>query len=629
MNKTAWKALLGLLGVWVFCTHARADRSGYIKVDQGALYYEECGRGEPVILIHGHSLDCRMWDEQFKPLARHFRVIRYDLRGYGRSTSQTEHFQFTHVQDLVALMDSLRIEKAHVVGLSLGGYVGADMLGWFPDRMKSAFLASGNVRQSKGPSEPMTKEEAAVRDREIAELKIKGVDVMKREWFEGLVNSGGTRRERMRKPLWKMIDEWDAWQPLHKEVRVVAGIDAYRKLKENKPEVPVLIVEGNAPHNKFPAHPEILDYLPNGDMMVLPDCGHMMNMERPDEFYRTLKAFIDKVDEFTPLDTMIQSWVGKGYYPGAAICVKRDTSVLFRRNYGNVNGDTPVYVASSGKWVAAAVIAAVVDRTDLTWDDEVEKWLPEFKGDPKGKIRLRRLLSHTSGIRPYLPEPRVDNYNSLDSAVAEILPLDTVFASGARFEYGGLAMQVAGRMAEVAYGKDFETLFQELIARPLNMTRSHFTPINTDGGHSPMLGGGLCTTLNDYMNFLDMIIHQGIFNGYRVLNPETIKEMQADQVRGAKIAPDDYVERALGLHHNGVYGLGEWRELVDEKTGEAYRITSPGWAGAYPWIDLREGVYGFFIAHVVGGSSKPDGFSSFYGSHVMADVVSEIIAKKR
>ena len=151
-------------------------RSAYVGVDHGTLYYEECGEGQPVILIHGHSLDHRMWDGQFADLARDYRVIRYDLRGYGLSSPQTEDFQFTHVEDLVALMDSLHIEKAHVVGLSLGGYIGADMLGWFPERMLSAFLASGNVRMSPGPSEPMDAEEAAQRDCEIAELKRKGVD---------------------------------------------------------------------------------------------------------------------------------------------------------------------------------------------------------------------------------------------------------------------------------------------------------------------------------------------------------------------------------------------------------------------------------------------------------------------
>lgn len=192
------------------------------------------------------------------------------------------------------------------------------------------------------------------------------------------------------------------------------------------------------------------------------------------------------------------------------------------------------------------MVAAVVDRTELSWDDPVEKWLPEFKGDPKGVIPLRRLLSHTSGIRPYLPDPRVDNYNHLDSAVAEILPLDTVFTPGTRFEYGGLAMQVAGRMAELAAGKEFETLFQELLAGPLRMTRSHFTPVNTDGGHAPMLGGGLCTTLNDYMNFLDMIIHGGVFEGQRILREATVKEMQADQVGRAKVAEGEYVSVRSG-----------------------------------------------------------------------------------
>lgn len=328
---------------------------------------------------------------------------------------------------------------------------------------------------------------------------------------------------------------------------------------------------------------------------------------------------------FSSLDSVIQGWVSKGYYPGASICVVKNDSVIFQNNYGNYTPDTKVYVASAGKWVAAAVIGAVVDSTDLGWDDSVEKWLPEFKGDAKGKILLRQLLSHTSGVRPYLPEPRIDNYNHLDSAIIEILPLDTVFTPGSQFQYGGLAMQIAGRMAEVAMGKEFETLFQELLAQPLEMKNSHFTPINTDGGHAPMLGGGLCTTLNDYVHFLSMIYHEGIYEGKRVLTAETVKEMQANQVKDALVLSGEYTERALGQSHTGIYGLGEWRELIDKKTGEVYQISSPGWAGAYPWINKRDSVYGFFITHVVGSSAKEDGFSSFYGSPVISRTVSEIL----
>lgn len=119
--------------------HPLVVKRGRVEVGNGSLYYEEAGRGEPVIFVHGHSLDHRMWDEQFPVFAKKYRVIRYDLRGYGISSSQTEDYQFTHAEDLVTLMDSLHIKKAHIVGLSLGGFITADMLAYFPDRMLSAF----------------------------------------------------------------------------------------------------------------------------------------------------------------------------------------------------------------------------------------------------------------------------------------------------------------------------------------------------------------------------------------------------------------------------------------------------------------------------------------------------------
>lgn len=146
--------------------------------------------------------------------------------------------------------------------------------------------------------------------------------------------------------------------------------------------------------------------------------------------YTTLIKRQGATYDFTPLDSIISSWMDKGYYPGGAICVVKNDSVLFEKAYGSFTGDTKVYVASAGKWVAAAVIGAVVDRTDLSWDDPVEKWLPQFRGDAKGGILLRQLLSHTSGVRPYLPAPRVDNYNHLDSAVTEIFAFGYCFHTG-------------------------------------------------------------------------------------------------------------------------------------------------------------------------------------------------------
>lgn len=267
---------------------------GYIPTSGGAkLYYEMSGKGDPIILLHGHSLDTRMWDSQFKAFARHHRVVRFDFRGYGKSSPQTETFQFTHMQDLLTVMDSLHIDRAHIVGLSMGAFVAADILALHPERLLTCTMASGGLKTYKGPSDPMDSAESAKRDREIAALKTKGVERMKSEWLEQLIASGGSRRETMRRPLKAMIDTWTAWQPLHKEVRVMEAHDAELVFRSRKTMVPTLILNGGTDGGKKSRRSWMLDYLPNGTQQTLPDCGHMMNMEQPKLFNRTVLNFID------------------------------------------------------------------------------------------------------------------------------------------------------------------------------------------------------------------------------------------------------------------------------------------------------------------------------------------------
>jgi len=230
------------------------------------------------------------------------------------------------------------------------------------------------------------------------------------------------------------------------------------------------------------------------------------------------------------LDRKLQGWVDSGYYPGASVLIVRNNQTIFEKYYGNYKPETVAFIASAGKWLAAATIAAVVDDGKLNWDDKVKKWIPEFR-DAKGEATLRQLFSHTAGYPDYQPEgsPR-DDYQTLEESVAHIVNLPADTALGAVFKYGGLAMQVAGRMAELASGKNWETLFQEKIAEPLGMKLTHFTPVDKGGGHSPMLGGGARASLQDYCNFLNMIFNKGVFKGKRILSEKNIKEMQADQV---------------------------------------------------------------------------------------------------
>lgn len=331
--------------------------------------------------------------------------------------------------------------------------------------------------------------------------------------------------------------------------------------------------------------------------------------------------------DFSDVEHKIQTWVDSSYYSGASIIIVKNDTVVYENIFGNYNKDTQVFIASAGKWLAAATIASVVEKTSLSWDDKVKKWLPEFK-DVKGEATLRQLFSHTSGFPDYQPKDSVtDNYQTLEESVKHIVNLPADAQPGTSFHYGGLAMQVAGRMAELAIGKDFETIFQENIAMPLGMKNTHFVPVDDSGGHSPMLGGGAKSTLYDYAHFLEMISHDGNYKGQQILKQESIALMQADQVGNAKIADPEYVERVRAEKHNGVYGLGEWREELDA-IGKAVLISSPSWAGAYPWIDKITNTYGFFLTHVNVEKANKAGFSSFYNSPVLPIMVRDVYKNK-
>jgi pimeloyl-ACP methyl ester carboxylesterase len=106
--------------------------SGTVPVDGGSLYYETLGKGAPVILIHGGFGDRRMWDPQFETLAQAFRVVRYDHRGFGRSSAATQ--PYSPVADLVKLMDHLELKRANLVGNSMGGTLALDFALLQPDR---------------------------------------------------------------------------------------------------------------------------------------------------------------------------------------------------------------------------------------------------------------------------------------------------------------------------------------------------------------------------------------------------------------------------------------------------------------------------------------------------------------
>src|ERR1044072_7910745 len=133
--------------------------SGFAEVNGTRLFYEAAGSGPAVVLVHGGLVDSRLWDDQMGLLSKGFRVVRYDLRGYGKSAQPSG--QYWPTEDLRALLDFLKIEKATVVGLSLGGIVAADLAFEHPERVERVVFVGSGLRGDRQP--PDEKSMAAYR----------------------------------------------------------------------------------------------------------------------------------------------------------------------------------------------------------------------------------------------------------------------------------------------------------------------------------------------------------------------------------------------------------------------------------------------------------------------------------
>ena len=107
--------------------------SGFAEINGSKTYYEVAGEGHPLVLVHGFSLDTRMWDDQWDVFAEGYRVVRYDVRGFGQ-TAPTGSMPYSRSDDLAALLDHLDIESAHIVGLSMGGDIALEFAISYPDR---------------------------------------------------------------------------------------------------------------------------------------------------------------------------------------------------------------------------------------------------------------------------------------------------------------------------------------------------------------------------------------------------------------------------------------------------------------------------------------------------------------
>ncbi|BCM92621.1 carbohydrate esterase [Abditibacteriota bacterium] len=311
--------------------------------------------------------------------------------------------------------------------------------------------------------------------------------------------------------------------------------------------------------------------------------------------------------DFSALDAQVQQWMDAKSYPGAGLwIVSKDGKTLHERYWNGYTRDTTVMMASATKWMEAALLMKEVDEGKMKLDAPIATYLPELKASPLGQNTLRQMYSHTSSIN-HVTIDELEGLIRFPALLAAAKAPDV--KPGEVFQYGGMALATGFRAIEVVEDKPWMTVFAQKIMQPLGMKNTY---TGADAWTMDRIVGGdtfpRCNAA-DYMNFLLMLLNDGVFNGQRVLSFAAIREMQADQVSAAKVNAPEYPEVTLGQKHHGIYGLGEWR-LMQNEQGEATVISSPSFAGMLPWIDKKHGIAGVFI----GRSTGAGGLDAFHES---------------
>lgn len=285
---TPRRVAIVLCAVLCVCSAARAQstrhESGFAEVNGTRLWYEASGKGPAVVLVHGGLVNSRLWDAQMKPLSKRFRVVRYDIRGYGRSQAPTGEYQM--LEDLRALLDHLKIDKATLVGLSLGGIIAADFALEHPARVERLVLVGAGLRGDKQPRDERTARAYQIGAREGAE-----------KYFEAFTESdllAGIRNRPKARALMHtmMVDNFKAIEYLAKGWPQSPEPPTAERLAQIK--TPTLVVIGSLDGKNLQNIADTLaSQIPNARKIVIDGASHHPPVETPADFNRVLLEYLE------------------------------------------------------------------------------------------------------------------------------------------------------------------------------------------------------------------------------------------------------------------------------------------------------------------------------------------------
>ncbi len=264
--------------------------TGYAEVDNGLLYYETAGKGPALVLIHAGFLDSRMWDDQFALFSKTHKVIRYDVRGFGKSDIATS--EFSNYSDLHTLLEYLRVESASLLGNSMGGRIALDFAVEHPNEVQSLILVSPGVSGYK-PSDPEEErlwKEFSVRmkPQEEATREGRAEDAVRMDLQAWAPLQNQASHNRLREIA---LDNFHVHQEMPWNFQIDPDPPAFERLSSI--HVPTILILGD---REVPAQTlevnKIHSRMPGSQRVVIPRADHIANVSRPEEFNGIVMEFL-------------------------------------------------------------------------------------------------------------------------------------------------------------------------------------------------------------------------------------------------------------------------------------------------------------------------------------------------
>jgi pimeloyl-ACP methyl ester carboxylesterase len=273
----------------------------FVDTGLGKLYYEEAGQGAPLLFVHEFAGDYRSWEPQVRFFSRHYRCITYSSLGYPPSEIAEDDslYDWRRQVDRVALiMDQLKLERAHVVGLSMGGYAALMFGVLYPARARSLVVAGCGSGAPKDVHAAFRTECEAM----AARLEREGMAPVARGYSQGHTRVQFQNKDRR---------GWEEFAAHFAEHSAQGSARTMRRYQALRPslfdyaaefaalDVPILLIIGDEDEPCIETNVFLKRSLKHAGLLVVPNTGHTVNLEEPDAFNAAVADFLAAVERGT------------------------------------------------------------------------------------------------------------------------------------------------------------------------------------------------------------------------------------------------------------------------------------------------------------------------------------------